>query len=369
MSQACWKDVIAFGGAIMAFVIGAGFASGQEVMQFFTQLGLLRSLGAGAVALAVFMWFSAVILEDGRRLQLNDANDIFAHYCGRPVGLFFQWFVPILLFLVLSIMISGAGATVSEHYGANPNLGRLGMALATLLTVLLGLKRLVHIIGYIGPVVIVFTMALGFVSIAQNPGGLGASGEVLKTINVPRASTNWLFSGLLYAAFSLVGLMPFIAGMGKQAKSSTDTMLGGMFGGATFILGAMILSMGLLADIGEVYDKQIPSLALIAGTVPLMASVFAIMLLASIYTTAVPMLWTACNRIATDESSRRYKLSAIVLVIIACFGGQLHFGTMVGAVYPATGYMGLILLVGMVYTKTRAGAAPAHGRLGAQRRG
>jgi hypothetical protein len=37
--SACWKDIVAFGGAIMAFVIGAGFASGQEVMQFFTHYG------------------------------------------------------------------------------------------------------------------------------------------------------------------------------------------------------------------------------------------------------------------------------------------------------------------------------------------
>ena len=46
---ACWKDIVAFGGAIMAFVIGTGFASGQEVMQFFTQFGLWGRLGAGKV--------------------------------------------------------------------------------------------------------------------------------------------------------------------------------------------------------------------------------------------------------------------------------------------------------------------------------
>jgi hypothetical protein len=47
--NACWKDIVAFGGAIMAFVIGAGFASGQEAMQFFTHFGLWGSRGAGKV--------------------------------------------------------------------------------------------------------------------------------------------------------------------------------------------------------------------------------------------------------------------------------------------------------------------------------
>lgn len=58
--NACWKDNFAFGGAIMAFVIGAGFATGQEVTQFFTHLGLWRSLGAGTVAMVVFARFGAI---------------------------------------------------------------------------------------------------------------------------------------------------------------------------------------------------------------------------------------------------------------------------------------------------------------------
>ncbi|MSQ97795.1 MAG: hypothetical protein EXR85_00630 [Xanthomonadales bacterium] len=264
--KACWKDIIAFGGAIMAFVIGAGFATGWEVMQFFTHLGLWRSLGAGAVAMVVFAWFGATLLKDGRRLQLADPNMIFAHYCGKWIGLFFEWFVPALLFLVVSIMLSGAGATVSKYYGADANIGRIGMAIATLLTVLLGLKKLVHIIGAIGPVIITFTICMGLTSIV-------------------------------------------------------------------------------------VYDKQVPSLAIAASILPFVASVFAVMLLAAMYTTAVPMLWTACNRITSDENSKKYKIGALLMIIISCFGGQLKFGTMVGTVYPATGYMGLLLIAGMIYTK------------------
>jgi uncharacterized membrane protein YkvI len=346
-----WRDVLTFGGAIMAFVIGAGFASGQEVMQFFTHLGLWRSLAAGGVALSLFVWFSATVLEDARQLQLDDANKIFAHYCGKHIGLFFEWFVPALLFLAVSIMLAGAGATVSEHYGINPDIGRFGMALATLATVLLGLKRLVQIIGALGPALILVTIVVGLVSIAQNPAGIARANAVLKTIDVPGASSNWFLSGVLYASFSLNGLMAFMAGMGKQARNRWDTALGGTFGGAMFVIGAMVLSTGLLANISEVYDKQIPSLVIANRIFPLMASVFAILLLASIYTTAVPCLWVACNRVSTDERSWRYRVSAVAMVLISCFGAQLQFGKMVGVVYPISGYLGLILIAGMIYTK------------------
>lgn len=349
--QANWKDIIAFGGAIMAFMIGAGFASGQEVLQFFVGYGMWGSLGAGMVAMLLFSWFSAVILEDGRRLQLEDPNTIFAHYCGPAIGKFFEWFVPALLFLVVSIMISGAGATVAEHYAIHPNIGRIGMAVAALATVLLGLKKLVRIIGYIGPVIVVFTIGMGLLSIAQNPMGIASSAEVIQTLEVPRVASNWAFAGILYAAFAVVGLMPFIAGIGKQAKNAKDTLYGGIFGGVAFMIGAMILSAGLLANLADVYDKQIPSLVVASKLFPLIGSIFALLLLAGIYTTAVPMLWTACNRIATDESSLKYKITATIIIIISYFGGQLQFGRMVGIVYPSTGYMGILLFAGMIYTK------------------
>lgn len=94
-----WKDIVLFGGAIMGSVVGAGFASGQEVMQFFTHLGFAGSMGAGLVAMAVLAWVSMTILEDGRTHQFHNANQIFSHYCGRRIGLFFEWFVPTLMLL------------------------------------------------------------------------------------------------------------------------------------------------------------------------------------------------------------------------------------------------------------------------------
>lgn len=46
-------------------------------------------------------------------------------------------------------MIAGAGATLSEYYGLNPYVGRIGMAIVSLITVSLGLTRLSKILGNI----------------------------------------------------------------------------------------------------------------------------------------------------------------------------------------------------------------------------
>ena len=48
-------QIIAIGGAFMGFVIGSSFASGQECMQYFTEFGLLGSIGAGIIALILYV--------------------------------------------------------------------------------------------------------------------------------------------------------------------------------------------------------------------------------------------------------------------------------------------------------------------------
>ena len=145
------SQVIAIGGAFMGFVIGSSFASGQECMQYFTGHGVLGSIGAGIIALLLYVWFVTVIVEDGRKLKLHNSGKMFNFYLGKYLGFIMEWFTPIMLFFVYSTMISGAGSTFEEYYGVNGNFGRAFMIIASLLTVLLGLNKLVKIVGYIAP--------------------------------------------------------------------------------------------------------------------------------------------------------------------------------------------------------------------------
>lgn len=165
-------QVIAIGGAFMGFVIGSSFASGQECMQYFTGFGVAGSVGAGAIALILYAWFVSTIVEDGRYLKLNNSGKMFNFYLGKYLGFVLEWFTPIMLFFVYSMMISGAGSTFEEYYGVNGNIGRAIMIIASLGTVLLGLEKLVKIVGYIAPVLLVVTMFIGILSIVNNPEGI-----------------------------------------------------------------------------------------------------------------------------------------------------------------------------------------------------
>ena len=329
-------QIIAIGGAFMGFVIGSSFASGQECMQYFTGFGLLGSIGAGIIALILYVWFVSVIVEDGRKLKLDNSGKMFNFYLGKYLGFALEWFTPIMLFFVYSMMISGAGSTFEEYYGMNGNIGRAIMIIASLGTVLLGLDKLVKIVGYIAPVLLAVTMVIGVVSIVSNPEGIAVADQSLTKVQVNTNFSNWALSGLMYGSYTVTGVVPYLADIGKStATNKKNSFWGGVFGGGAFLIAVMILNFGLLANIKDVYNLDI----------------FSVLLLLGIYTTAVPMLYTVCNKISSDSKSKAYKVAAIVTAIVSIFGGQLSFSTMISIIYPISGYAGIVIFAGMIYTK------------------
>ena len=334
------SQVIAIGGAFMGFVIGSSFASGQECMQYFTGFGLLKSVGAGIIALILYAWFVSVIVEDGRYLKLNNSGKMFNFYLGKYLG------------FVYSMMISGAGSTFEEYYGVDGNIGRAIMIIASLGTVLLGLDKLVKIVGYIAPVLLVVTMVIGVLSIVNNPEGIAQADQNLTEVTVNTNFNFWALSGLMYAAYTVTGVVPYLADIGKStATNKKNSLLGGLFGGGAFLIAVMILNFGLLANIKDVYNLEIPSLFVAATISPVFGNIFSILLLLGIYTTAVPMLYTVCNKISSNSKSMAYRITAVVTAIVSIFGGQLSFSTMISIIYPISGYAGIVIFAGMIYTK------------------
>ena len=211
-----WRDIVKFSGAMVAFLIGSGFASGQEVMQFFSSYGVIRSGLGGLLSLATFIWFTTTVLVDGRALKLESTNSIFKHYCGDIIGTFFEWLAPLFLFGVFVVMLSGAGAISKEYLGISEELGRLVMAVLSLATVLLGLEKLVDVVGRIGPLIIILVCGVGFASIFTGS-NLGEADTIMGTVTMIKAAPNWWLSGITYASFCAVTILPFLAD-GTKAK-------------------------------------------------------------------------------------------------------------------------------------------------------
>ncbi|MGO2695504.1 hypothetical protein [Bavariicoccus seileri] len=73
----------------------------------------------------MFAWIGAILVKHGFLNKTSNSNQAFVHFCGRYLGEFLKWFIPILLFAVVVVMVSGAGATVNQYFGEPQWVGSL----------------------------------------------------------------------------------------------------------------------------------------------------------------------------------------------------------------------------------------------------
>ncbi len=340
------KNVIRFAGAYIAYIIGSGFATGQEIIQFYTSYGYL-SVGAILISMFFFAWVGSVVMSMGYDHKDQSEGGAYQRFCGKYLGTFYEYFVPFFLFCVVVIMISGAGATLNEYYGMNYYVGSLLMAVLIYVAYIFGLKGLVNIIGCIGPVIILFTVLVGAITLIDMGGNLGEAGKAMEGMSLTQAAPNWLLGGLSYAAYNIFGSIIFLNALGRTARTRREAFAGGAVGGIVLMTATLLMNLAFLADIGEVGTKSIPTLYLADKISPAIGVAFSVVLLAGIFSTAAPMTWTVCDRIV-KEGTTKSKIVAGVIVTIAFFCGQLPFDKLVGTVYPYTGYLGILLFVCLI---------------------
>lgn len=346
-----FSNIIRFAGAFVAFMIGSGYATGQEIMQFFTAYGYW-ALGGALIAMVLFSWSGKVFMNYGFRHRdvpkEGASTKAFEYYTGKMLGTFLQWFIPIFLFMVVVVMISGAGATIAQYFGVPQIVGSALMAILAYVVNLFGLKRVVDIIGFIGPVAIVFTVLVALYAIVTNPSGLANVPQHAELLaEMPKATSNpnfWWLAGLLYVAYNVTGSIPFFTETGKMADTATEAKVGAVLGGILLMLAAGLLVVAHLAYLPQIASLEVPNLFLTDLISPAISFLFVIVLLGGIFSTAAPMLWIATSRIA-NEGSKQYRIALTILAIIALIGGQLPFGKLVGTVYPFTGYLGIVVLI------------------------
>ncbi|MGP9607764.1 YkvI family membrane protein [Glutamicibacter sp. 287] len=351
--------VLTYAGAIMAFLIGSGFATGQEILQYFTSYGYWGVFGTGLLVLVLMTYVAVEFFVVGQAKKYDRPSHIFRYYCGKHLGNFFDYFSILFVFLSFTVMVAGAGAVFEEHYGLSKFIGGIGLAVAVGISVWFGLKSLVDVIGKIGPLVVVVAIGLGLLAILRNPAGISEGHQLLPELDLTQASTNWFMAGLSYVGFCMLWLAAFLTALGKTARSRKEAVAGGITGAVVFSLACVVVGLGLLANITRVGGTEIPMLVLAKDISPVLAAGISVMILAGIYTTAVPLLWTVSSRFFADKTLRFKYLTITLAVLGTVIGLMLPFSQMVNVVYVINGYVGVLLLALMV-VKTISRAARRH---------
>lgn len=339
-------------GAFAAFLIGPGFATGQEVMQFFASEGL-RGVGGAALFLVVCSYVSISLLLAGQAHGFKNLEEVFRYYTGPLVGRLYTWYTMVLIFSVYAVMLAAAGADVHESYGLPVFIGSGLMALAVLAALFFGLRALTAVIGWAGPVLVVLLIGIAIAAIVGSASGTEAGDVAAESLDSLRASSAWWLSALLYTGVQLTALFSFLPSVGATIEHRKEAIIAGFVGPALVFLVLLVLILALVANLTTVTGKMIPTLHLAESVHPLLAPVFALILLAGILTTCAPLVWVLLARFTAD-AGRRYRALAVALTAIGYIGSlTLPFDRLLNLIYPTIGWSGMILLGFMLVRQIR----------------
>ncbi len=337
-------------------VVGAGFASGQEVLQFF---GLLGPFGLAAIATSAFgfLFFGDIIMEAGREIRAESHLPVLRHTTGRLTPLL-DAVITFFLFGALSAMIAGAGSVVYQEFGIPWVAGAGMMALLTIATVLSGLRGVVAAISAVVPFliasVLIVSVAILYVRgpyLGSPPAGFHAA--------VP----SWPLAGVTYISYNVVMSVPVLAALGGSLQSRREAGWSALVGTAGLGLTLLLVYLTLVSSFPDVLHYEIP-LAYLASTIHRAGGPFyTVVFLAEVYTTAVANLYGFAARLARP-GSRGFPLTVVVAGASGLWAASAGFTSLVRVVYPAVGWAGIVLLLALLahflrrtltYRKTRRG--------------
>ena len=338
MSQ--FKEVCKIAGAFVGVIVGAGFASGQEILQFFASFGTIGLVGC-VVSGVVFVMLSMAFSTMGQRLKAKSHKEVITAMLGKHLGAVFDVLITFFLFAITVVMLAGAGSLLKQWLDVPEVWGSVIATIATVLIVCLDVRRVISFIGAVTPFLMFMTvMVAGYVLFTPHAdhAALQAAAE-----SQPKGASQWLVAALLYVSYNTVAGMPFLVIMGGQASSRKVALWGGVLGGLLLGLLMLLIASAMYLRMDTLGGMSMPMLSIATQISPWLGHLMSLVIFGMILNTAVGMLYAFIARIL-PAGTAQFRIGTAVSGTVALAGSFVGFITLVGMVYPIYGYIGFVLM-------------------------
>ncbi|HLR20226.1 MAG TPA: hypothetical protein VK115_10060 [Staphylococcus sp.] len=336
------KEAIKIGFAYVGIVVGAGFSTGQEVMQFFTPYGLWSYIGI--ILSGLILGFAGrQVAKIGTAFDAQNHESTLDYLFSGTFSKIIDYLLVFFLFGISVTMIAGAGATFEESFAVPTWLGALIMVLAIYITLLMDFNKIVRALGMVTPFLIILVISIAIYYLFN---GNISVGEVNQT--VPEAS---IWKGILYGinygglAFA-VGFSTIVA-IGGDASKRKISGAGALFGGVVYTVLLALINFALQSEFPKIKDASIPTLTLANEIHPWIGLVLSIIMLAVMYNTILGLSYSFAARF-TEPYSKKYHVFIVAMTIIAYSLSFVGFADLINFLYPIMGVIGLVVVIGVI---------------------
>jgi uncharacterized membrane protein YkvI len=251
VSHSTFQRIWLPGFLLQSVMIGGGYATGRELVEFFLSAGPVNGLLAMLVATAMFSIISALSFELARMTMSYNYRSFFHQLLGRGWFLFeIAYFA--LAILILAVLGAASGELVAEHLG----LAKLGgtLLLMALIGVLVfwGTSLIEKVMAgwsfllYITYALLVFLCLWRF------------GGDLLNNLAVEPVVSGWVKNGVLYAGYNLATI-PIILFCVSHMASRKDAFTAGVLAGPLAMIPAFLFYLAMAAFYPDILNAAVPA--------------------------------------------------------------------------------------------------------------
>ena len=231
-------------------VIGGGYGTGAEIIQYFGVNGMVGGLLGMVVTLVVWSVLCAVTFEFVRVFRTFDYNSMMHQLLGKA-GFLYEICYIVLLLIVLGVVNATAGSMIQDLTGLSPWIGIAVLAAGIVLLVVKGteaIEKALSFWSYVLYAVYILFMVIVFVKFGGNVTAEFAKGEI---------GSGWFINGLQYAFYNL-GIVPALLYTVRNAEDRKEAVTCGLLSGAIGIIPAALLLLAMGAALPEAVAAEVP---------------------------------------------------------------------------------------------------------------
>ena len=328
------KEIFVIVFTIIGALIGAGFASGQELYSFFYIYGIKGIYGiiVTSFLITILIYKILKIIYIKKITNYDEFLSVFIK--NKKITKMTNLILNILLLVTFYIMIAGFGAYFEQEIGINKMFGSLILIIMCFCVFQTSVEGVIKISRYIVPILILAIIGIGLINLLTI--------NNLDT-NIIDYKTNWLLSSITYSSYNIILLIPVLISLKNQIKREKNIKYIAIISGAiTAILAIIIYTLLMRIDI-DISKLEMPVVYMIRTFYEKFKTIYAFIILVSIFTTAISIGTGLLQNL--NKKGKSYTQFVIFLCITSLIISNFGFSNLVKNVYPFLGYIGIIQIV------------------------
>lgn len=331
---------------IIGTMIGAGFASGQEMYLFFFSYGIEGLIGILISSLIIGIVISKTF-QVVNRYGIDTYKDFLKVLIKRKGKI-----TPVINFIINSfilitffIMIAGFGAYFEQELGINSLIGSSILAILTFVIFMTSVKGVVKANELLVPLLIGFLAVIGITNLKEIP--FGALGNYMIRVK----EDSFVLSAILYSSYNSILLIPVLLTLKNYLKDKKQILSIATISTIIIILLSIIVFLLLVRVDVDITNLEMPAVYVVSHSFKILRYIYGFIILGSIFTTTISLGTSFLQNITKNKKS--YTQIAVIMCITSVLVSKIGFSNLVNLLYPIFGYLGLVQIFKLTFFKVK----------------